>query len=279
MLGEGEVLDRAGKHAEAVEVYLAIPPRAPDDATLGATATYRAGDILLRDKDITPAWTALWRVVTDYPDEPLAADALKDLVADGRRRDAPALAQEMWKLVGPLAQTQVADNLLWWLADLSEKELASPETARDLYDRIYTDYPESGLRDDSRWHAARISRAMGDSKGAAARLRGLLATREKALFAGSYFSIWLDDAQLQLGIVLRDDLHDLGGAVAAFEKLPKDYPASILRDDALYELAVTRAQQREVGKACAAIAAMVKLEADSKYRARADELAASLSCR
>jgi threonine aldolase len=30
---------------------------------------------------------ALWRVVTDYPDEPIAGDALRVLVTDGRRRD------------------------------------------------------------------------------------------------------------------------------------------------------------------------------------------------
>jgi TolA-binding protein len=104
------------------------------------------------------------------------------------------------------------------------------------------------------------------------RLRGLLATREVALGAGSYFSIWLDDAQLLLGVVLRDDLHDLRGAAAAFERLPKDYPASILRDDALFELAVTRKQAGDQTGACNAIAKLVKLEPDSKYVRRAAEV-------
>jgi tetratricopeptide (TPR) repeat protein len=271
LLGEGDVLDRAGRTADAIAVYLAIPERAPDPTT-AATATYRAGDLLLRDKQIVPAWTQLWKVVTDYPDEALAADALKDLVADGRHRDARALVDELAKLTTPLASTQVADNLLWWLADLSEHELADPERARDLYDRIYTDYPQSGLRDDSRWHAARLTRALGDPKGAVARLRGLLATREVSLLAGSYFSIWLDDAQLELGKILRDDLHDPAGAAAAFRRLPKDYPASILRDDALYELAVTLAQTGDHAGACHAVADLIELEPDSKYRARAEAL-------
>jgi hypothetical protein len=134
------------------------------------------------------------------------------------------------------------------------------------------------LRDDARWHAARLSRAVGDSKGAAQRLRALLATREVALGAGSYFSIWLDNAQLELGKVLRDDLKDLPGAIAAFRQLPKHYPASILKDDALYELAVTLAAANKPTDACRAVADLRKQSPDSKYLDDAGALAAELKC-
>jgi tetratricopeptide (TPR) repeat protein len=113
---------------------------------------------------------------------------------------------------------------------------------------------------------------MGDPEGAVRRLRGLVGTREVALGTGSYFSIWLDDAQLELGRVLRDDLRDLPGAIRAFEKLPKDYPASILKDDALFELAVTQKAAGNPAKACAAIEKLVKQSPDSKYRARRGEV-------
>src|SRR5262245_58359382 len=239
LLGEAETLERANRKDEAIKTYLAIPPRAADDDTTASTALYRAGSLLLDAKQDVEAWTVLWKVVTDFPDEPIAGDALGKLVDDGRKRDARALADQLGKLLTPLAETQVGDNLVWALADLSEHELANQPAARALYDRIPVDYAKSGLRDDARWHAARLSRELGDPKGAAERLRALLATREVALGAGSYFSIWLDDAQLELGRVLRDDVHDLAGAAAAFRRLPKDYPASILKDDALYELAVT----------------------------------------
>jgi tetratricopeptide (TPR) repeat protein len=271
LLGEGETLDDAGRAPDAIAVYLAIPPRAPDDAT-AATATYRAGTLLLRAHREVEAWTALWKVVTDWPDEPTAADALQTLVEDGRKRDARALADQLAKLLTSLAETKVGDNLLWWLADLDEHELARPDTARTLYDRIPTDYPQSGLRDDARWRGANLSRTLGDSPGAVARLRLLLATREVSLLAGSYFSIWLDDAQLLLGQILRDDLHDARGAIAAFRKLPKDYPQSVLRDDALYELAVTLASTGDHTAACTAVRDLVKLEPDSKYVPRTREL-------
>ncbi|HET9622484.1 MAG TPA: tetratricopeptide repeat protein, partial [Kofleriaceae bacterium] len=236
LLGEAETLDHAGRTPAAIAAYLAIPARAGDTAT-AAIAVYRAGELLLAHHEVEPAWTALWRVVTDYPDEAPASDALRTLLRDGRRRDPRALVDEMGRILTPLADTQIADNLLWSMADLHAHELGNPEAARALYDRIPVDTPTSGLRDDARWLAAQMSLQLHDPEGAVRRLRGLLATREVAYFTGSYFSVWLDDAQLLLGKLLRDELHDLPGAIAALRRLPKDYPASILRDDALYELA------------------------------------------
>jgi tetratricopeptide (TPR) repeat protein len=229
---------------------------------------FRAGELLLRAGKTAEAWTALWRVVTEYPDEGSAADALRTLLTDGRGRDARALGEQIQQLVTSLATTDVADNLIWSLADLTEHELANPEGARALYDRIPLDYPKSGLRDDARWHGARISRDMSDPQGAVTRLKGLLATREVALGAGSYFSIWLDDAQLLLGQVLRDDLNDLPAAMAAFKKLPSDYPASILRDDALYELAITQDKASDHAGACATMQKLAKQSPESKYLKR-----------
>ncbi len=272
LLGEAEVLERAGRTQPAIDAYLAVPARAGGDALPAAIAVYRAGELLLRAGRVTAAWTALWRVVTEWPDEPTAGDALRRLLEDGRSRDPRALADELLKILTPLAGTAVGDNLVWTLADLNEHELGNPAAARALYDQIPTDYPDSGLRDDARWHAARLSRALGDPAGAAARLRGLLATREVALGAGSYFSIWLDDAQLELGRVLRDELGDLPGAEAACRRLPRDYPASSLHDDARYELAVTQARAGAPARACATLGQLARRAPDSKYVARGKEL-------
>lgn len=278
LLGEADVEERAGRIDAAIATYLAIPPRTADDPTTASTALYRAGELLLKQDKVVDAWTALWKVVTDFPDEALAGDAVKTLVADGRRRDAPALADQLAKLITALAETQVADNLVWWLADLTEHELANKAAARALYDRIPGDWPSSGFRDDARWNAARLSRELGDPRGAADRLRALLATREVAIGPGSYFSIWLDDAQLLIGKIFRDDLGDLPSAIAAFRQLPKDYPASILKDDALYELAVTLDKAHDTAGACRAIAALRKQSPDSKYIDDASAIAAELAC-
>ncbi|HEY0990290.1 MAG TPA: hypothetical protein VGD80_24730, partial [Kofleriaceae bacterium] len=105
LLGEAEVLEHAGRTEPAIQAYLAIPGRAASDRTTAATATCRAGELLLRDHQLAPAWTALWRAVTDYPDEPAAGDALRVLLTDGRRRDPRALADQIAAVLTPLAET------------------------------------------------------------------------------------------------------------------------------------------------------------------------------
>jgi tetratricopeptide (TPR) repeat protein len=272
LLGEAEVLEHAGRTRPAIDTYFAIPARAGGNRAAAAIAVYRAGTLLLAVHEVTPAWTALWRVVTEFPDEPVAGDALRALLTDGRGRDPRALSDQLARLLTPLAETQVADNLLWSLADLAEHELGNPSAARAYYDRIPVEHPDSGMRDDARWHAARLSRALDDPRGAVERLRALLATREVALGAGSYFSVWLDDAQLELGKILRDDLGDPAGALSAFRQLPRDYPASILRDDARYELAVTLERMHDHPAACTTLARLAHDFPDSKYIARGKEL-------
>jgi tetratricopeptide (TPR) repeat protein len=272
LLGEAEVLEHAARTQEAIAAYLAIPARVPDDAATASIASHRAGVLLRRAGVANRGWSAVWRCVNDGPDEGSASDALRLLLEDGRRRDARALADQIAHVLTALAQTGVADNLVWSLADLTEHELGNPAAARALYDRIPVEYPSSGLRDDARWHGARISRALGDPRGAVTRLRGLLATREVSFGGGSYFSIWLDDAQLELGVVLRDDLEDYAGAMAAVRRLPVDYPASILRDDALYGLAMTQLRAGDKRAACATRAQLAREAPDSKYLARTEEL-------
>lgn len=272
VLGEPEVLTTAGRTDEAIALYLAVPGKLPGDPAAGSIAVYRAGELQLRAGATKDAWTNLWRTITEWPDEASGGDAIKVLLADGRGRDARALADQFAKLLTSLATTELADNLIWALADLYEHELANPLGARALYDRIPAEYPKSGMRDDARWHAARISKELKDPKGAVDRLRALVATREVALGAGSYFSIWLDDAQLELGKILRDELADYPAAAAAFRKLPKDYPASILKDDALYELAVTLEKAGDHDGACRALAELARLSAESKYISRGKEI-------
>lgn len=278
LIGEAELLEDSGRTREAIAAYLLIPERTENDPPPSAQAIYRAGMLTLGTDDEV-AWTYLWRVVTDYPDEAFAGDAVSRLLQDGRARDARALWQVMSDLVPALEDTGVADNLLWALADLAEHEMADDRAARELYDRIPVEHPQSGLRDDARWHGARLSRRLGDGAGAAKRLRALLATREVAMGAGSYFSVWLDDAQLELGVVLRDDLRDYAGAVAAFRRLGEDYPASILQDDASWQICVTLADYGDADDACEELARLAKRWPDSKYELdKAPALATKLGC-
>ena len=289
-LGEAELLDQDGNRDAAIVAYqkiLTTPAASNMDAAadvalagepdtgMWARAGYRLGALLLERGDAAAGYDAWWRVITLLPNEATAGDVVATLVRDARVRNVDQLTLQLTHLLSPLAETAIADNLLWALADLAEHEHRDAPLARSYYDRIYLDHPSSGMRDDARWHAARLSRQLNDGAGAAARLRGLLSTREVAFGTGSYFSIWLDNAQLELGRVLRDDLHQTVAAADAFAQLLQDYPASPLRDDALFELAATLHGTSDSGlqrRGCTAWARLQREFPDSKYRSRVVEI-------
>lgn len=277
-LGRAELLERMGKTREAAAAYAAIPAALAADPGPSATATYRAGKLHLELDDDERAYTLLWQTITDYPDQPAAGDALRLVVRDGRRRNPRQLYQTLATLLQHLSGTAAGDNLLHIMADVAEHDLDDARAALGLYDKLTVEYPRSGLRDDAWWHGARLARGLGDGAGAARRLQALLATREVAVGVGSYFSVWLDDAQLELGRVLRDDLGNPRAALAAFARLPRDYPASVLIDDALWETALTWERLGDRAQTCAALARLASF-VDSKYLLeRAPALAAASGC-
>ena len=260
-----ELLERMNRWPEAAQAYENIAIDLAHDPTAAARATYRAGRIHLRLGNDVRAYELLWKTVTDYPDEQFAADALKKVVRDGRDRNAKQLYEVLLALVEALSDTLIADNLHYHLADLAEHDFHDPAAAIDHFDAIWQRYPDSGLRDDAWWHSARLLRDAGDPRGALERLEALLATREVAVGVGSYFSVWLDDAQLRVGVILRDDLREYRAAAAAFRRLAKHYPASLLLDDALYELAVTWDRAENATEACKALRKLHEDWPDSRY--------------
>lgn len=278
LLDRARLLAETGRLDAAIEAYAAIEATTQADPPPSAEGLYQAGRLAYRVGRIEVAAGYLWAAVEQYPDEAFAADALGFVVARTRTDAATALWDRLVGLYEPLRDTDVADNLLWALAELAAAERAAPRVALDLYDRLPIDHPTSGLRDDARWHAARISRQLGDAAGAATRLRALLATREVAFGAGSYFSVWLDDAQLALARLLRDRLADPAGAARAFARLPRDYPRSILVDDALAELAALEETRGQPAAACRAAAELLRRDPASRHAADATARAARLGC-
>lgn len=260
-----ELLEDMGRKREAAEAYEATPAMLDSDPIPSAKATYRAGRLRLELGQDERGYELLWKAVTNFPDTAYAIDALQKVFHDGRRRNARQLYQVLAELVDPLAGTDVADNILLAMAQLAEEDFGDDERALAHYDRIVSEYKDGGLYDEALWHGARLSRKTDDPRGAVERLRALLATREVSFHVGSYFSVWLDNAQLELGIILRDDLHDPMAAISAFDRLPRDYPDSILKDDAVFETAVAWKLAGKPDRACRALAELRKKWPESKY--------------
>lgn len=246
--------------------------------TTAARALTRAAELAHeRLSDDAQAATLAWRCVESYPDEIAAGDALKLAIRVDEPRDWAGLAARLGTLAPRLARFDVGDNLVYERALLLSRH-DQPLEAVALWDQLADGWPHSSLRDDGLWRAAQLLRARGDADGALARLRRILSTRKDALITGSYNYLQLDDAQLLVGQIYLDDLHDAARAAQAFELLADDYPESVLRDDALYDLARARVAQKDTPAACKALTRLVTRFPDGNRVRQARAYEQELAC-
>jgi hypothetical protein len=91
--------------------------------------------------------------------------------------------------------------------------------------------------------------------------------------------VHLDDAQLEAGVLLRDELGRPREAVAEFERSAVDYPESTLRDDAHHGAGGDPRRPGRPRPACAALGELARRFPDSKHGLeRAPSLRAKLDC-
>lgn len=278
-LGRAETLEQLDRPGDAAAAYESIPSALPDSHETAATALTRAAHIHLLLGADERAYALAWRVITVLPDTSSADEALRVIVADGRRRDPRALYGVLRDLYARLATTAIGDNLLWAMAGLARAELSDDGTALAVLDRLVLAHSKSPFLDDALWSGAAIARRHGDASGALRRLQALLARRETSWLVGSYFSPHMPEAQLEAGRLLRDDLGRSSDALASFEKLERDYPQSTLRDDALFEIARTHAARQERAAACHTLADLARRFPESRAQvSEAPALAVQLGC-
>jgi tetratricopeptide (TPR) repeat protein len=272
-----ELDEAAGRWRDAASTWQRAAAVTRQPRTI-ARALQRAADIThARLGDDAAAAALAWRVVESYPDEIAADDALKLALRIDEPRDWVALAARLAALYPRVVRFDVGDNVLFERGMLLARHERAAEAVA-IFDELADAYPHSSLRDDGLWRAAELLRRSGDFEGALRRLRRILASRKDAIITGSYNYLQLDDAQLLVGRIYLDDLHDPAHAAEAFELLADDYPSSVLRDDALYDLARARREQHDLPAACRALARLVKQFPDGNRVRAAQTLQQELAC-
>jgi TolA-binding protein len=270
-----ELHERHERWREAHDAWrrAAAATHQPDRAARALTHAAQLLDEHLQDHD--GARALAWQIVARYPDEMASDDALTLAVRLDERIDWNATDRRLAQLYGDVARFDLGDNVLFARAELLRRHDRGADAVA-LYDQLAATYPHSSLRDDAWWRAAEILRAAGNYDAALSRLRSMLATRRKALITGSYNYLQLDDAQLLAGRIELDDLHDAKRASDDFLRLADKYTDSVLRDDALFELARARLALSDHDGACRALARLVRQFPDGNMarpaRARAQEL-------
>jgi len=274
---EAQLYEKHKRWDEAFRAYLAAAERAKEPRK-AARALARAA-VLAADElhDEERAEKIAWRTIETIPDEMGADDALALAVRIGKKRDPNALARRLEALWPRVAKLDLGDNVLWERAELS-RVAGDRAGAIHFYDQLAKSYPRSSLRDDGIWRAAHLEREAGDYQAALHHLQIILDSRRDALITGSYNSIWLDDAQLLKGQILLDDLHENVRAAEAFALLADDYPESVLKDDALVELARADVALGKHDDACAQLARLFKKYPDSNRLRQGHALAEELKC-
>ncbi|HZS41613.1 MAG TPA: tetratricopeptide repeat protein [Polyangia bacterium] len=277
LVRSAQLLDKLHRFAEAYRTWLEVPKHTSEP--LKAARALQKAAVLATDElhDDAAAEKLAWACVERFPDEVPADDALDLAIRLGKRRDPSELALKLQSFFPAVERRELGDNVMYAIAEL-HRESGDGPGAVELYDRLAEKYPHSPLRDDSWWHAAEVLRAAGDAQGALRRLRRLLETRRDAIITGSYNSLYLDDAEMLMGHIYLDDLHDPAHACEAFQTLADDFKESILRDDALVELARAQLALDDKRAACKSLARLIRQYPNSNKLRQARALSAELAC-
>ncbi|HKA90869.1 MAG TPA: tetratricopeptide repeat protein [Haliangiales bacterium] len=277
--GEASLVEDSGDAARAARLWQAMPERLPWDKQTSAAGLKNAAMLYLGLGEDARAYDLLWRTIATYPDEAAADDALRIVVADGRRRNPRQLLEALDRLYRGLARTGLGDNLLWEEAIVLHEDLHDEPRALATLDRLVAIYPQSPTLDEALWLAGQIARGLGDAAGALRRLRLLLATREPPNRIGSYISPYLPKSQMTIGLILRDDLRRPADAIPELRRVISNFPESIYLDDSLYEIAVAYDRLGDRAGVCRTLGELATQYPESKYELeRAPELAARHRC-
>ncbi len=215
-----------------------------------------------------------WQCVESFPDEMPSEDALRIGIS---LTDRAALQQKLAGLADKLARTDLGDDLLFAQLEQQLGDDGALETAVAIADRLWREHPRSSLRDDGLWRAIQALRAARRPREALQRIQILLDTRRDAYLTGSYNSEFLDDALLEKGRILRDDLQDDAQAIDAFSALASEWPESRLQDDGLLEQART-VGKRDRATACKLLAQIPVRFPDGNQVSAAAREASALGC-
>jgi tetratricopeptide (TPR) repeat protein len=177
------------------------------------------------------------RVMRETPDDGLGTRALYYILADFEARgDSAAAIEFCTRLYEELGNSTLGDDLLRSRSNLHLLDGRRVEGRADLEALIVRyPYPYGQRWDDAIVTLAELDVEDGEPRRAIERLRGLVFRNEETNLVGSYTLPSMPRAQLRIGEIFRDELHDLDAASEAFEDLEDKFPRSALRDDALYQ--------------------------------------------
>jgi TolA-binding protein len=257
---------RAGDVAHAEALYRALA-RSPNGERR-ERADFALAELWQRDGRSDEAREQRLRAVQRHPTSGLAARAmlehLEELRADGGAERALAFVTA--EADSPVGAGELGEVIAYQRARLLS-ELGRHAEARDAYlscaERF--PYPGGAYWDDALYRAAETELLLGAPEQALADLTRLLAEQEDASITGSYQRGRYAEAQLKIGQIYRDELHDPARARRELRKVWERHPTSRLVDDALFQEALVARAAGDAAGACQPLAIIVSRLPESRY--------------
>lgn len=126
-------------------------------------------------------------------------------------------------------------------------------------------YPIGGYFDDALYRASELDEKLGQPEKAVEHLEELLSRRENSVIVGSYERPRYSPAALRIADLYEGPLHDRSKARDTLHRFYRDFPRSVMRDDALWHEADLWQQDGDRDTACSRLSTLVSNSPDSRY--------------
>jgi TolA-binding protein len=269
---------RSGDTARAEQIYRALAAQGPS-AERRARADFALAELLQKTGSEQAGQEQLAAAIRRNPSSGLARDALARHLSYLRKRGGTELTLAyLAREAAALRGSELSESLAYRRARELDDAGRRAE-ARDAYLACAAafPYPSGAYWDDALWRAAQQELALGAPKLAIAHLSRMLSEQESASIMGSYERARYAEAQLELGRIYRDELHDPARARVELRKVWQRHPKSQLADDALFQEALLAKGASDETGACSAASILVTQLPGSRYAACAHLLCARLA--
>lgn len=274
------MLEAEGRTAEALAAYQAMftRPQSLFDHE-AAKAMWRTALIhrdVFGDVYAWEAWSV--RVVETFPNTIPADDALLALLRHWRASGTPAtfvaFAAERYEA---LANTEIADNLVYWSGRVLQEDIGDTEGALALYAVIRFRFHRSGFWDDAVWrsilayqslHAAdpsyrdEIGRSWQDIELRA--LANFIEAREVSWVMADYESAHYIPTLYRMAEI-HEERGELAAAIATYRRFQTMYPLSLRVDDVQFQIMELQAELGDLDGMQASLVWLQETYPESKY--------------
>jgi TolA-binding protein len=261
-----EAYARAGDGAHAEALYTKLAAQGPD-AERRVRADFALAELERKAGREDEAQARIAGAIRRNPGSGLARRALTEHLDYLRERGGPsAVLAYLSTESGALSATELGETLAYRRARELDDAGQIPE-ARDAYLLCATryPYPSGAYWDDALFRAAEKELVLAAPERALSHLRRMLVEQESATITGSYERGRYAEAQLKIGEIYRDVLHDTQRARIELRRVWQMHPKSRLVDDALFQEALLAHGAGDEAGTCAPLSIIVQKVPDSRY--------------